>query len=413
MKKLSVIVALCLTLSALSGLTGANSVQPRHESLTTTYDPTRYSVFTVSGDVIEARGFYEGDMVQNFEVTETLFETKSMDFKPKPDGSYTAVFTGAPLGGYAHIKLTLKHGGKLETRVEYDGGWYFSDRMVDNIGLSEKHESIIKNFTTMPPEVTAQYLAGENASRQDIEAALNKIRVLAEEITAGIDDDYDKARAISGWVADNIHYDRVARDTEVTVETIQLDNVVELKRSTCSGYANLTAALYSAVGLKAITVLGVAISLSDYDTLLNESDRHHEWTAFWYEKENRWVSADSGWDSANYYDGNYEKKIAPRKYFDISPLALAQNHLIKKAEFRDYFALTDYDPVMDEQSAGASQSDDAKSKTGASKSSAVAKSAASEQTDSRLNYTAIYMAIILVLIVAGGICVFAISRKKK
>ncbi|MCL1789172.1 MAG: transglutaminase-like domain-containing protein [Oscillospiraceae bacterium] len=195
-----------------------------------------------------------------------------------------------------------------------------------------QHKSLVENHEVIPVEVTVQYLVGENGTQEEIIETMDALRQLAASITVDCENDYEKARAISAWVAENIFYDRVARDTEVTLETINLKNVLELRRSVCSGYANLTAALIAAEGILSVTVLG--------NTSFNEENptgNPHEWSAFWYETENRWVFLDSGWDSSNYYDGEYVSRDRRVKHFDISAEEFSKDHRARKAEFRDWF----------------------------------------------------------------------------
>ncbi|MCL1903186.1 MAG: transglutaminase-like domain-containing protein [Oscillospiraceae bacterium] len=210
----------------------------------------------------------------------------------------------------------------------------YSDEIGDTeeIDYPALHMSLVGNHEIIPWEVTIQYLIGESERQEDIVETQKKIRDLAASVTEGIDGDYEKARAISAWVAENIFYDRVARDNEVTLETINLKNVLELRRTVCSGYANLTAALLAAEGIKSVTVLGNT-SFNDE----NPTGNPHEWTAFWYEGEERWVLLDSGWDSFNYYDGEYVERERRVKFFDLSAEGFSEDHRARKAEFRDWF----------------------------------------------------------------------------
>ena len=196
-----------------------------------------------------------------------------------------------------------------------------------------QHMDYVVNHSIIPLEVTVQYLVGEDDSQDSITETLANLRNLALNIVGNERNEYEKARAISAWVADNIYYDRVASENGVTPETYALKNVIETNRTICSGYANLTAALLAAIGLKSVTILGN----TSFNDDANFAGNPHEWTAFWYERENRWVLLDSGWDSYNYYDGEYVKGESPRKHFDLSAEGFSHTHRAKKAEFRNWF----------------------------------------------------------------------------
>jgi hypothetical protein len=286
----------------------------RHDSLVTSNDPTRYSVFTVKDGVISAHDSYGNDTV-----------TYEMPKIPSDSG-------------FGIIVAELSSGQRLRYRVNYEAGygWYFPEHS----GLVGENARVIENYTQARVEVTVQYLIGDSRVREDLSDVLAQIRELTGQITEGLSCDYDKARAVSAWVADNIYYDYLASNDGVDLEVVALLSVLENRRGICSGFANLTAAMYQAAGIKAVTVIGNALSLDNFDELPVKSNRH-EWTAFWYEEEQRWVMADSGWDSLNRYDGEgyTRREDSPRKFFDITPLALAQTHRAVKAEYRDYFAV--------------------------------------------------------------------------
>jgi hypothetical protein len=307
----------------------------RHTTMRTTLDPTRWSEFTADGDTITAQGFCRNDAVIGFALTDADFFDFDAHFDNDSDDSYTAQFTGIPESDTAFIELQLQSGLELRYIVHYsqEFGWYFPEHE----GLAQSNVHIIENHEQIRPEITVQYLAGENATLEDVEEVLEEITTLTQIVTAGLNDDYDKARAISEWVSENIYYDHLASTTDVDLETVALSSVLRTRRGICSAYANLTAAMYQAAGLKSVTVIGSAMYLSDFDTLMTDTNRH-EWTAFFYEAQNRWVTADTGWDSFNRYDDNgFTSRTAPKRYFDITPLALAQNHRAIKAEYRDYF----------------------------------------------------------------------------
>jgi len=65
---------------------------------------------------------------------------------------------------------------------------------------------------------------------------------------------------------------------------------------------------------------------------------NHEFSAFWYEEEERWVYCDACWTSNSHYiDGEYQSEINNKtKYFDVTGEAFALNHRIDKAEERFY-----------------------------------------------------------------------------
>ncbi|MCL2036396.1 MAG: transglutaminase-like domain-containing protein [Oscillospiraceae bacterium] len=326
--------------------------QIAYDWLVTSHDPDRYSEFVIVGenrDVFGANGVYKDNKIVDFSMSRNKFD---IDFKILDNGKYTATFTGTPKqDGYDVINITLESGVTMQYRIEYSVsfGWYFADwQYSEEVSLSERNLQVIAAYEQVSPAIAVQYLVGENVDYERTAAILAEIKRLAEEITEGIDDDYQKAKAISAWVAEIIHYDTVASANGVTLETVSLEHVVEYSRGICSGYANLTAAMYEAVDIKAVTVIGDAVYMNNADQILTKNNRH-EWTAFWYEyppehleftrdTKGRWVIVDSGWDSLNLYTSNgYSTDGITQKYFDITPQALVQSHRAGLAEERRYF----------------------------------------------------------------------------
>jgi uncharacterized repeat protein (TIGR02543 family) len=97
----------------------------------------------------------------------------------------------------------------------------------------------------------------------------------ANEIVAGITNEYDKAQAIFQWVYENVTY--------TTSYPADLEGIEQWKYGTCVRFAATTQNLLQAAGLPAKTVLGGAYSGGTWDG--------HEWNEVYV--DNRWVFVDS------------------------------------------------------------------------------------------------------------------------
>ena len=153
------------------------------------------------------------------------------------------------------------------------------------------------------------------------------------------------------WIGDNIYYDHVAAETSVTMDTVAVHNVLERRRTTCAGFANTFSALLETAGIRSVNLKGAAVAGDITYPDLPTGTENHEFSAFWYEKEQRWVYCDACWTSNNHYRGEeYETEINNRtKYFDVTGEAFALNHRIDKAEERFYTkALTALTPETKE-----------------------------------------------------------------
>ena len=168
----------------------------------------------------------------------------------------------------------------------------------------------------------------------DIQSDNQEIIDLANSITAGITNDYDKAVAIHDWVCNNIYYDWDSYSSKnyTGMDTSAL-GTLHSKRSVCDGYANLTAALLRAAGVPAKKSSGFALGVSnDYwpENFDPNKDTNHAWNEFW--ANGRWVILDTTWDSDNAWrNGGIEKNTGLRgyHYFDINVGLLSADHVIK------------------------------------------------------------------------------------
>ena len=168
----------------------------------------------------------------------------------------------------------------------------------------------------------------------DIQSDNQEIIDLANSITAGITNDYDKAVAIHDWVCNNIYYDwdRYLSGNYIGMDTSAL-GTLHSKRSVCDGYANLTVALLRAAGVPAKKISGFALGVSnDYwpENFDPNKDTNHAWNEFW--ANGRWVILDTTWDSDNAWrNGGIEKNTGLRgyHYFDINVGLLSADHVIK------------------------------------------------------------------------------------
>jgi len=150
------------------------------------------------------------------------------------------------------------------------------------------------------------------------------IIALADTITSGISSEYEKARAIHDWVAENICYDSGLL-TGASISELIFENgeekwystcVLRNRRAVCGGYANLNAALLRAVGIPAKNISGQAGGMA------------HEWNEAFV--DGRWINIDTTWDTNNFYEDGQPlpQQACGNKYFDISDAEIAETHTV-------------------------------------------------------------------------------------
>ncbi len=191
-----------------------------------------------------------------------------------------------------------------------------------------------------PVEYGDEYCSGYVSVKKDLQlhmSILDNIRLLSDTICVGAENDYDKVKAISYYVAENFYYNHVAADQSVTPATISLETVLDTQTATCAGYANMFSALCNMQGIYCVNLRGgthiETLETSEY--LLN-APINHEWNAVLI--DNEWIFVDITWLSNNEYTENgYDKSDDfDDKYFDMSLEAMSYEHRIDIIDYRNF-----------------------------------------------------------------------------
>ncbi|HZK25317.1 MAG TPA: transglutaminase domain-containing protein [Oscillospiraceae bacterium] len=125
-------------------------------------------------------------------------------------------------------------------------------------------------------------------SASGIETTNGKIVSLANQLTSGLTADWDKARAITRWVATNISYNASAANRNSGALT-----ALNSRTGVCEDYAKLSAALARAAGIPARVVYGYTDSGSKWPSSGSLALRgyRHAWVEF-HLVGRGWVPAD-------------------------------------------------------------------------------------------------------------------------
>lgn len=299
--------------------------------LRTSNDSENYSIIMTEGDSISVKGKYRDAHSIKLKVLCNA-EPSGYSFRNSGDGSFEAEITVKPPKNSGYL-LLITLNGEIEKRcnIQYNNGWCFVDNRIEDDNLEA-----LGNIFEAEDEACCLYLDADGDPER-IEFVREQLRLIAKDVTSGIEDDLEKARALEKYVSENFCYDHDAKATSVSLDSIALDTVLRDRRSVCMGISNLYAALLEASGIKAVNIKGASVYQETPYTLPTEG-QNHEWTAFFYEKENRWVWVDPVWDGlGDYKKGEYIYGKYHGTYFDITDFAFSINHRADKAERRAYF----------------------------------------------------------------------------
>lgn len=297
-------------------------------TLLTSYDPLHYFHIEFNERSLTVTGVYDGSDVSSVYLASAMERTAA----PEYSGSeFRAVLDyDEPKDGFTEIFI---EGERLSEHfiVQVVDGRVLP---IDTAEFAAKTEKAVSTPRALPAEGTLEYIDSE-LDPERIKSALEQVREISDEVCAGLSSDYDKLHALAYWVSANICYDFDAREN-LTEQTLCLSHILETHRTVCGGYANLLAALCAAQDIPCTLVRGEA---SPGGTFADSSvtGAYHEWV--FAKTDGRRVWIDPVWNSPNSYSkGKYHVfSDAYERYFDITPEALALDHIAHFCETRDYF----------------------------------------------------------------------------
>ena len=310
-----------------------------------THNPDCYADITIEGDHFTVDGRTVKDPAVSVKFSSSDVEISDYEFTEGDDCAFHAEFDAAFAEEWCNLWIVGESKLIMAYRVHHDeNGWYLPDN-----GLAALNAEKLEHILTAVPEASAYYIS-QTADPEEIELTLAELEEIVQEVCADEQDDYKKAYLIYRWIIENIYYDKDAAAIEVTLDTVAIHNVLERRRTTCAGYSNTFCAMLEIAGIRSVNLKGAAATGEVlYEELLTTGE-NHEFTAFWYEAEERWVYVDPTWGSnGKYEDGEYHYDYPPSdKYFDVTGEAFALNHRIDKVEERNYTAVLNAEEETEE-----------------------------------------------------------------
>ena len=311
---------------------------PKNNSQTIVYnhDPKNSCTITFDGESITVTGI-RGELFDDVLAFYPLMDiTRSLD-----NGILTCVMT--PQDTDFNRKFDRKFGmfAIIDPNQNYNTIYIdLSDgnvRFPDTSGLVRNNSRAVNAVIDASEAKVAQYITLDG-SRDKIPEILNEIKNISDGICAGITDDYEKLRAISRWVSDNIYYDHPIYNKGAPQYCLSLEYMLENRSSICGGYSNMTSALCAAQGIRCLNITGMALN-DDRNYLQNAVGEFHEWNVA--EIGGRQIIVDTGWNSRKGINSNGSLSERPSgcMYFDISEDVFSFDHKAQTSEYRDYWAL--------------------------------------------------------------------------
>jgi len=216
--------------------------------------------------------------------------------------------------------------------IDYSGGNPETNNVLEKVSKVDKKynfiipDSLVRtivleiNKAVFPSNVNPKDYLSPDTKWGGIHSDNEEIIALAKEITSEYSNDYDKVKAIHDWVATNIYYDYDVYYAKSGYITGSID-VLHNKKTVCSGYANLVAALLRSIGIpcRVVSGLGLGVGTSGkWDFQNFEEATNHAWNEIYV--SGKWIIMDATWDSdMNYQNGEFRRGRGLRGHTYFAP----------------------------------------------------------------------------------------------
>lgn len=153
----------------------------------------------------------------------------------------------------------------------------------------------------------------------------------SNQICAGLSSDYEKAKAIYGWVTENIAYDHLYLRGDKMRSPTTPEEVLDSRLAICNGFSRLTQALLLAQNIPAVYIAGYANGAYGWD--------NHAWNLAYV--GGRWIYMDPTWGRPTSAGPNGEEGYHgyDPDWFDPTPEFFAQKHVAKYSSYDPYNSL--------------------------------------------------------------------------
>lgn len=235
-----------------------------------------------------------------------------------PDTESTSINVAVYTGSKAYGQFTSWVYNYITLDKTPDGGWELAASPVfaHNKQMYEKDKSIKDALRHTP----------------SIQSTDSGIISIAEQLTNGIDNDYDKVLALHDWICSYMYYDTDSLSSPQTPPYFASE-IVKSRKAVCLGFATLMAALCRSIDIPCNVVSGYALGVGS-DTVWTDETiatdmQNHAWNEVYV--GGRWIIVDTTWDCANKVENGELVSKSPEVshlYFDANLQFFSNNHKI-------------------------------------------------------------------------------------
>ncbi|MEV0648652.1 DUF3488 and transglutaminase-like domain-containing protein [Phytomonospora sp. NPDC050363] len=176
------------------------------------------------------------------------------------------------------------------TSVEVAKSWLYNPSTSTVFSNSSNTEGLSYSFTFRRYNFTAALLRGAPAATQDTDFydlntqvdPVESVDRLVEELTAGLDNDYDKAMAINDHFSTENGF-TYQTSTDVGSSATAIEDFLANKKGFCEQYSAAMTWLLRSAGIPARSVIGFTKGSSVNDSLVVSNFNAHAWVEVWFE----------------------------------------------------------------------------------------------------------------------------------
>jgi transglutaminase-like putative cysteine protease len=217
--------------------------------------------------------------------------------------------------------------------------------------LVTQANNAIRRYTTLDSSIS-KYRTGKMEARvrrvpQDLMEKVFKdpetvLPAVVSSLTAGISDQFLKAKTLHDWICDNIAYDTgMYFSGRVTAQ--DYISVLKKKLAVCSGYSNLFNQMCKLAGIESIGINGYSKGFGYTGKIGNNTN--HAWNAV--NISNKWYLIDVTWDAGSLDQKTYIKEYSTEWLF-LDSRPFLYSHLPEEDAYQYYAPALTADDFMRE-----------------------------------------------------------------
>ena len=216
-----------------------------------------------------------------------------------------------------HSELSFQIKDKKDEKLKQKKSFYFqhnTSHRLKNIIAIFLIFTVSNCIAQLDSIKTLDYSLADSIALNFHKKRYKSVRLITNDLTRGLKNEYDIYRVIFRWITDNIKYKKGKYGTDP-------DKILRQKKGVCEGYSHLLKQMCIEAGINCKVIVGSSKTSARND--INQSlNANHAWNAV--KLNNNWYLTDITWASG-YYNKKFHKEF-DETYFLTDPNFFKLNH---------------------------------------------------------------------------------------